>query len=203
MELLIIPFALGLISFLVPKNNIRFFGLIGSIIPVILTCIHLMDYIPGTWIELYRCDSEIPFGLTFTLHYDGISLLMLLLTAFSFPLIFLSNYNRDSSQSNLFHALAFFMQTGLFGVFLAGDGVLFYIFWEFTLIPIFLILYWFGNGNYTTLVKFFIYTMLGSLAMLLSLIWLKQHAHSFAYGDLIAANLTEKEGFCIMSGFML
>jgi NADH-quinone oxidoreductase subunit M len=203
LELLIIPFALGLISFLVPKNNIRFFGLIGSIVPVILTCIHLMDYVPGTWIELYRCHEEIPFGLTFTLHYDGISLLMLLLTAFSFPLIFLSNFNRESSESNLFHALAFFMQTGLFGVFLAGDGVLFYIFWEFTLIPIFLILYWFGNGNYTTLVKFFIYTMLGSLAMLLSLIWLKQHAHSFAYGDLIAANLTEKEGFWIMFGFIL
>jgi len=203
LELLIIPFALGLISFIIPKNNVRYFGLIGSFAPVAISCIHLMEYVPGSFVEIYKCTSNIPFGLTFTLHYEGVSLLMVLLTAFSFPLIFLSNYNRELSQSNLFHALAFFMQTGLFGVFLAGDGVLFYIFWEFTLIPIFLILYWFGHGNYTTLVKFFIYTMLGSLAMLLSLIWLKQHAHSFAYADLIAARLTEKEGFWIMAGFML
>lgn len=81
-----------------------------------------MDYVPGTWIELYRCHEEIPFGLTFTLHYDGISLLMLLLTAFSFPLIFLSNFNRESSESNLFHALAFFMQTGLLVFFLQVTG---------------------------------------------------------------------------------
>ena len=203
MELLIIPFALGLISFIVPKNNIRFFGLIGSLVPAVLTVFHLFGYTPGTLTEVFSIKEDIIFGLTFTMHYDGISLLMMLLTAFSFPLIFLSNYNRELSSSPLFHALAFFMQTGLFGVFIAGDGVLFYIFWEFTLIPIFLILYWFGNGNYTTLVKFFIYTMVGSLAMLLSLIWLKQYAVSFAYGDLIAAQLSEKEGFWIMAGFML
>ena len=203
MELLIIPFALGLISFIVPKNNIRFFGLIGSLVPAVLTVFHLSGYNPGTLTEVFSIKEDIIFGLTFTMHYDGIALLMMLLTAFSFPLIFLSNYNRELSSSPLFHALAFFMQTGLFGVFIAGDGVLFYIFWEFTLIPIFLILYWFGNGNYTTLVKFFIYTMVGSLAMLLSLIWLKQYAVSFAYGDLIAAQLSEKEGFWIMAGFML
>ena len=203
MELLIIPFVLGLLSFIIPKNNIRLFGLIGSIVPVVLTCVHLCYYSPGSLIELYTCNKNIAFGLTFTMHYDGIALLMMLLTAFSFPLIFLSNYNRDLSNSPLFHGLAFLMQAGLFGVFLAGDGVLFYIFWEFTLIPIFLILYWFGNGNYTTLVKFFIYTLIGSLAMLLSIIWIKQHAASFAYSDLIAAHLTEKEGFWIMAGFML
>ena len=171
--------------------------------PAVLTVFHLSGYNPGTLTEVFSIKEDIIFGLTFTMHYDGIALLMMLLTAFSFPLIFLSNYNRELSSSPLFHALAFFMQTGLFGVFIAGDGVLFYIFWEFTLIPIFLILYWFGNGNYTTLVKFFIYTMVGSLAMLLSLIWLKQYAVSFAYGDLIAAQLSEKEGFWIMAGFML
>jgi NADH-quinone oxidoreductase subunit M len=203
LELLIIPFALGLISFIIPRNNIRFFGLIGSLLPAVLISIHLINYTPGEWVEVYSCKEDIVFGLTFSMQYDGISLLMLLLTAFSFPLIFLSNYNRDLSHSPLFHALAFFMQTGLFGVFLASDGLLFYIFWEFTLIPIFLILYWFGKGNNITLVKFFIYTMVGSLAMLLSFIWLKQHASSFAYGDLIAAKLTDTEGFWIMAGFML
>jgi NADH-quinone oxidoreductase subunit M len=52
------------------------------------------------------------------------------------------------------------MQFGLLGVFSAEDGILFYIFWEFTLIPIFLILYWFGSGANKVLLKFFIYTLI-------------------------------------------
>jgi NADH-quinone oxidoreductase subunit M len=95
------------------------------------------------------------------------------------------------------------MQFGLLGVFSAADGILFYIFWEFTLIPAFLILYWFGNGSNKVLIKFFIYTLVGSLAMLLSFIALGLQSNSFSYTDLLAVQVPAKQACWIISGFLL
>ena len=144
------------------------------------------------------------FGLTFNIGYDAFGLVMVLLTNAIVPLIFLSNWNRDLANNKLFTALVFFMQLGLLGVFTAQDGIIFYIFWEFTLLPIFLILYWFGaKENNKVLFKFFIYTLVGSLAMLLSLIALGSAAESFAYADLKNVQLTQEVACWIMSGFLL
>ena len=144
------------------------------------------------------------FGLTFNIGYDAFGLVMVLLTNAIIPIIFLSNCNRDLANNKLFTALVFFMQLGLLGVFTAQDGIIFYIFWEFTLLPIFLILYWFGaKENNKVLFKFFIYTLVGSLAMLLSLIALGSAAESFAYADLKNVQLTQEAACWIMSGFLL
>ena len=144
------------------------------------------------------------FGLTFNIGYDAFGLVMVLLTNAIIPIIFLSNWNRDLANNKLFTALVFFMQLGLLGVFTAQDGIIFYIFWEFTLLPIFLILYWFGaKENNKVLFKFFIYTLVGSLAMLLSLIALGSAAESFAYADLKNVQLTQEVACWIMSGFLL
>jgi NADH-quinone oxidoreductase subunit M len=92
------------------------------------------------------------------------------------------------------------------GVFLAQDGILFYIFWEVTLIPIFLILYWFGQqNNNPVLMKFFIYTLLGSLGMLLSFIYLGSTYQSFAYENLAVAGsfLGAKIACWVACGFLL
>ena len=144
------------------------------------------------------------FGLTFNIGYDAFGLVMVLLTNAIIPIIFLSNWNRDLANNKLFTALVFFMQLGLLGVFTAQDGIIFYIFWEFTLLPIFLLLYWFGaKENNKVLFKFFIYTLVGSLAMLLSLIALGSAAESFAYADLKNVQLTQEAACWIMSGFLL
>ena len=164
---------------------------------------HYMNYKPGTIVSVFSQDAFHPMGISFWMEYDGIGLLMVLLTAFSIPLIFLANFNNANAQNAKLTSMVFLMQAGLFGVFLAADGILFYIFWEFTLIPVFLIIYWFGNGNNKILLKFFLYTLLGSLAMLLSLIWIKQYSPSFYYYDLVAVSLSDKQGFWIMAGFML
>jgi NADH-quinone oxidoreductase subunit M len=98
----------------------------------------------------------------------------------------------EIALNKTFLALVFFMQAGLLGVFLAQDGILFYTFWEITLVPIFLILYWFGaKENNKVLFKFFIYTLVGSLAMLLSFIALGINAESFAYQDLVNVQLSQ------------
>lgn len=203
MELLITTVVLGLISFIIPRNSIKLFGLIGSLITAILTIVHLVNFDSGSFVSFYST-TEMPFGLTFQMGYDGLGLLMIALTNFIIPIILLSNYNNASTSENrTFHALVFMMQFGLLGVFTAADGILFYIFWEFTLIPAFLILYWFGNGSNNVLIKFFIYTLVGSLAMLLSFIALGLQSNSFSYTDLLAVQVPAKQACWIISGFLL
>jgi NADH-quinone oxidoreductase subunit M len=96
------------------------------------------------------------------------------------------------------------MQFGLLGVFTAMDGIMFYIFWELTLIPIFLIALWYGaDDRKKALIKFFIYTFVGSLAMLLSLMALGTYAKDFSHESLMAVELSAKSAFWIMGGFFL
>jgi NADH-quinone oxidoreductase subunit M len=109
----------------------------------------------------------------------------------------------------MFTAMVFFMQVALLGVFTSMDGLLFYIFWEVTLIPVFLIALWFGApGRKPALVKFFIYTFVGSLAMLLALMAIKTGifgnipAKSFAFEDLMAVQLSACSACWIFGGFL-
>jgi NADH-quinone oxidoreductase subunit M len=96
------------------------------------------------------------------------------------------------------------MQFGLVGVFTAMDGIMFYIFWELTLIPIFLIALWFGAPERKkALIKFFIYTFVGSLAMLLSLMALGTYTKDFSHESLMAVQLSAQTAFWVMGGFFL
>lgn len=108
-------------------------------------------------------------GINFAVGMDGISILLVLLTTFLVPLIILTSNNRPYS----FYGLILIMQMALVGVFTALDGFLFYIFWEMALIPIYFIcLIWGGNGSGRITLKFFIYTLAGSLFMLAGLVYL-------------------------------
>ena len=128
-----------------------------------------------------------------TLHFgiDGMGMLMLLLTNVLVPLIIVSSYNENFSYRNSFYALILLMQFGLVGVFTALDGLLFYIFWEVTLIPIWLIAGLWGQENkrfqFTT--KFFVYTFVGSLFMLGAFVYLYNYSASFAVTDLYNTGL--------------
>ena len=133
--------------------------------------------------------SNLHFGI------DGMSMLMLLLTNILSVLIILSSFNEKPSYRNTFYGLILLMQFGLVGVFTALDGLLFYIFWEVTLIPIWLIAGIWGQENkkiqFTT--RFFVYTFVGSLFMLIGLIYVYTHSASFALTDLYNADLNASE----------
>ncbi|SMP31152.1 complex I subunit 4 family protein [Chryseobacterium profundimaris] len=133
--------------------------------------------------------SKIHFGI------DGMSLLLLLLTNILTPIIILSSFNENVSYRNTFYGLILLMQFGLVGVFTSLDGLLFYIFWEVTLIPIWFIAGLWGQENkrfeFTT--KFFVYTFVGSLFMLAGLIYVYNHSASFALTDLYNAQLNETQ----------
>ncbi|KAA0126378.1 NADH-quinone oxidoreductase subunit M [Chryseobacterium sp. SN22] len=133
--------------------------------------------------------SSLHFGI------DGMSLLLLLLTNILTPIIILSSFNENVSYRNTFYGLILMMQFGLIGVFTSLDGLLFYIFWEVTLIPIWFIAGLWGQENkrfeFTT--KFFVYTFVGSLFMLAGLIYVYNHSASFALTDLYNAQLNETQ----------
>ena len=128
-------------------------------------------------------------GIFYSVGADGISMAMILLTTVLTPLIILSSFNRQIDQPRLFFPLILLMQSALIGVFVATDGFLFYIFWELALIPIYLIcLNWGGADRQRITLKFFIYTLFGSLLMLVALIWLSGQTtgHSFSIDSMYA-----------------
>ena len=132
-------------------------------------------------------------GFNFSLGYDGISLLMILLTHLLFPFIILAGFKTEQKRAEVLYALIMLTQSALIGVFMAQNAVLFYIFWELSLIPLyFILLLWGGEGRRNITLKFFIYTLAGSLLLLFGLIYLYQltpGAHSTDFSALSQLNI--------------
>ena len=145
--------------------------------------------------------------IAFALKADGLSLAMLLLTTALTPLIIFSAFGNDHKNAKAFYALILFMAFAMAGTFLAADGMLYYIFWELALIPIYFIALIWGNGDAEerrkAVVKFFIYTFAGSLFMLTAFIYMYQRAGSFLIEDLYNMRLTINEQFWIFLAFFL
>ena len=136
--------------------------------------------------------------ILFAISCDGLSLLMLLLTTFLVPVIILSSINKQIANTRTFYALILVMQFALIGVFVAMDGFLYYIFWELALIPIYFIaLLWGENKDKdfrnTAIFKFFVYTLAGSLFMLVAFIYLYSKSGSFLIQDLYNLDLSTSE----------
>jgi NADH-quinone oxidoreductase subunit M len=112
-------------------------------------------------------------GIHFKIGIDGISMLMVMLTTALFPLIILSTFNKTYTAEKSFYALMLFMQAGLIGVFVSLDAFLFYTCWEAALIPVYFIAaIWGGADRIQATLKFFVYTILGSLLMLAAIIYI-------------------------------
>jgi len=125
--------------------------------------------------------------IQFLMGVDGLSILMVLLTTFLTPIAILSTWKAVEEQVKGFMIFFLLLEVGMLGVFLALDLVLFYIFWEFTLIPMyFLIGVWGGKNRIYAAVKFFLFTMAGSVLMLLAILYLGLQAGSFSQPELVA-----------------
>ncbi len=146
-------------------------------------------------------------NISFALKADGLSMAMLLLTTVLTPIIIFSSFGNDYKNSKSFYALILFMSFAMAGTFLASDGLLYYIFWELALIPIYFIALIWGNGDTDqrkkAVVKFFIYTLAGSLFMLVAFVYMYQKAGSFLIEDLYKLNLTATEQLWIFLAFFL
>jgi len=127
------------------------------------------------------------WNITYTLGVDGLSLLLVLLTTFLTPLSILSTWTAVEERVKDFMIFFLLLEVGMLGVFMAQDLFLFYIFWEFTLVPMyFLIGIWGGPRRIYAAIKFFLYTMAGSILMLLAILWLGIYQGTFSVPELIA-----------------
>ncbi|HEY5124777.1 MAG TPA: NADH-quinone oxidoreductase subunit M [Ignavibacteria bacterium] len=119
-------------------------------------------------------------SVNYEVGIDGISLLLILLTTFIFPLCIIASWNTIKDRIKLYYFLMLIMEAGLIGVFSSLDLLLFYFFWEFILIPMYFFIGIWGSENriYAT-TKFFIYTMFGSVLLLIGIIWLGFIAKNF------------------------
>ncbi len=134
--------------------------------------------------------SWIPaLGITYHMGIDGLSILFLGLTTFIMSLAIGASWNMITEQIKKYYIFLLLLETGMLGVFFAQDLFLFYIFWEFTLVPMyFLIGIWGGKDRVYASLKFFLYTMAGSLLMLLAILYMGIQAETFNLPELIAQN---------------
>ncbi len=163
---------------------------------------------------LFQFTSDRPWierwGVSYALGADGISLFMVLLTTLTMPLAILGSFRYIREKEKAFYALMLLLQTGIVGVFVALDLFLFYVFFELTLVPMYFIVgIWGGERRIYAAIKFFLYTALGSLLMLVGLLYLYVQAGqatgagSFHLFDLLGTPLSLTEQLWLFAAFAL
>ncbi len=144
------------------------------------------------------------FNANYYLGLDGISLPLILLTTFLTPLVVLAGWEVIQLRPAQYFASFLILEGLMIGVFAALDGLLFYVFWEAMLVPMFLIIgVWGGERRIYATVKFFLFTFLGSVFMLVALIYLYLQADSYAILDFHLLPLGMREQVWIFIAFLL
>lgn len=174
LSLILIPIIGGLLSLALKSNasTSKSIALVSSLATLAVTIFAFTSFDATKIVEVKYIWMK-DLNINFHLGIDGISLLMLTLTAILVPLIVLSTYKFSYSNSSLFYALILFTQASLMGVFMAKDIFVFYFFFEIALVPVyFLAGLWGGADAPRITFKMFVYTIFGSLFMLVSIIYL-------------------------------
>ena len=180
--ILFIPLAGALLLMLVPRDAGRAIKVIGIAVSSLafIVSVILFEVFDGTngGMQFVEQVPWIPgLDISYHLGVDGISLLLVVLTTFLTPIALLASWESITSRLRAYVALMLLLEFGTLGVFLALDMILFYIFWEFMLIPMYFIIgIWGGTDKIYAATKFFLYTMAGSLLMLVAIIWLGYYA---------------------------
>jgi NADH-quinone oxidoreductase subunit M len=177
------------------------FGVAGAIFSVALC----LKY--GAAGANYSIDWITNPNISFSLKADGLSIAMILLTTVLLPIIILGTQSREFKNEKLLYSLVVFMAFAMTGAFLSSNALLYYVFWEMSLIPIYFIIVLWGNGEIAKRRKaamtFFLFTFAGSLFMLAAIIYLYTKTGSFQLEAFYNANLTQTEQIWIFLAFFL
>ncbi len=210
--LLLTPLLGALTVALLPADNralLRGITIAASGLAVVLACSLLWRF--DSTLASMQFSVTVPWnprlGSNFALGIDGISFPMVLL-ATGLSLIAILASASITERSRGYYALILLLETAMLGVFMAQDWLLFYVFWELTLIPLFFLINgWGGSGRQSAALNFVLYTMGGSVFMLLALLLVFDEAgsHSFAYADILAgaAALPVETQLLIFLGFLI
>jgi len=171
-----------ILVFIKDETVIRFFSLSAGLIEILLALPLLGFDLTFSGYQFIEQREWIPrWGLSYQLGIDGISLLMVLLTVLLLPLCVLCSWSYISKRVKEFHISLLLMVAACIGVFVALDLVLFYIFWEAMLVPMFLLIaVWGGPDRRYASLKFFLYTLAGSTLLLVAIIALYWSGQTFS-----------------------
>ena len=188
---LLIPVATALLLLCIPKDKtaeLRITALFGSLATLAFSLALLggFDAQYGAGFQFTEKHEWVP---SLQVHYhvgiDGISLFLVVLSALLTPIAILCSWKSVEKRVREFHIALLLLTSGVIGVFVALDLMLFYVFWEVMLIPMYLLVgIWGGTERIRAAVKFFIYTMAGSLLMFLAILYLYQHTGTFSVEDI-------------------
>ena len=187
MEILLLIFlplvGAGIVALAGKSQSAKIIALIFSLVSLAVTGYLLSAFTPQKGVHFLVDLPWIPeIGTRFKAGIDGINIIPVLLTNGLMPLIILSSFKHPYNKPGAFYALILFMQSGLLLVFTAFDAFLFYIGWEAALIPIYFICaIWGGENRIRVNLKFFIYTIFGSLIMLIAIIYLQTQTPNHTY----------------------
>ncbi|MBN2147900.1 MAG: NADH-quinone oxidoreductase subunit M [Anaerolineales bacterium] len=173
------------------KNTIRWVALLTSLVTFGISIATLVQFNPNS--AAIQMEINLPwitvagFNISYHIGVDGLSILLLLLTTFLTPISILSTWSAVQDRVKDFMIFFLLLEVGMSGVFVSLDLFLFYVFWEFTLVPMyFLIGVWGGPRRTYAAIKFFLYTMAGSILMLLAILWLGINQGTFSVTELIS-----------------
>lgn len=190
--LIFLPIIFAFILAVNPKEKTsKVLALIFSGLLFVLSILIFCKFDPSTAaVQMMEKKSWLPqLGIHYILGIDGISLWLVMLSSFLLPLVIIGSWNSVTSKVKLFHSSLFLLQASMLGSFLALDMILFYIFFESSLIPMAMMIgIWGGKDKIYASFKFFIYTMFGSVFMLASIIGLML-LNKAATGDLSSSLL--------------
>jgi NADH-quinone oxidoreductase subunit M len=184
----------------------KFVALIFSVLTFALSVLLYIDFDLTT--AQMQFVEQVPWITQFNANYylglDGISLPLILLTTFLTPLVVLAGWEVIKLRPAQYFASFLILEGLMIGVFAALDGLLFYVFWEAMLVPMFLIIgVWGGERRVYATVKFFLFTFLGSVFMLVALIYLYLQADSYSILDFHLLPLGMREQVWIFIAFLL
>jgi NADH-quinone oxidoreductase subunit M len=176
-----------IILFLKPeqKDAIRWTAVITALIALGISVWVLLLFVPSNpglqlstnipWIEVAG------FNITFQMGVDGVSILLILLTTLLTVISIVASWEPIKEGVKAYMVFFLMLESGMLGVFLSLDLFLFYIFWEFSLVPMYFLIGVYGGARRMyAAIKFFLYTMAGSILMLLAILWLGIAGKSFS-----------------------
>lgn len=195
-SLMVLPVVASIALFFCSDNNARWLALTTSVVCLVIAFGLWLDFDPKIMgMQFQEQHKWLPWlSANYHVGVDGISMPLILLTAFTNVIIMLTSWHLVKEKVAQYLAAFLIMQAMTVGVFVALDTLLFYLFWEGMLVPMYLCIgIWGGENRQYAAMKFFVYTFLGSIFMLVALIYLALFGHGFALSNAYALPLTLKE----------
>ncbi len=191
--MILLPIAAAILCLFARAEIARVIALSVTLLELLLGIFLWINFDP-TGLQWQFTDYASPFGpIVWKLGIDGISMLLIMLSVFLMPICIGASWNTITSRVGEYMAAFLLMEALMIGVFAAQDLILFYVFFEAGLIPMYLIIgIWGGTNRIYASYKFFLYTLLGSVLMLIAMLWMIQHAGTSDIPELLNYNFPVK-----------